>query len=455
MQDALFNSPSIADKAVQGYSGLINDAMSMFDGSSNRRSDIGSHDEMLQFVPMSSETSYAIQDVPEQDDRIHDTERMDDTRDTQISDRMGKPAIESIQQGQKNPLDKRRVEIDSSESDGAKNVKENVLPLENTEHNKNEVIKNDVAIEMVPEKIIENQKDQSLNVIVSLIKRKIDEEDNQPKDVQQNFEENHAKTKFPNRKMSEKKSDNQMSSDSQSNDEIILDDIDELEAPKEDIIEYGTQTQKEESDIKSTHKSISSSKSRHSFNRHSLSNTKYILPKHNRSNKKKNSNKKYGKYNTLPKNFGYKKWGLRLPPKMLPVAKKPRKPRKSEIALTKKASQERYKTFLKRKFKLESGRKDRAKMEPIPEKEVKTMQKNVGNPTSPTNFDAISEGHEIKESDSVKNGNKEALEPLPVPKKLIMSGKNESIMNHSNYNHLVQLLFHLTHHQYQMLGDYS
>ena len=156
-----------------------------------------------------------------------------------------------------------------------------------------------------------------------------------------------------------------------------------------------------------------------------------MVQKHNRSNKKKGSTKKYGKYNSLPKNFGYKKWGLRLPPKMLPVAKKPRKPRKSEIALTKKASQERYKTFLKRKFKLESGRKDRAKIEPIPEKEMNTMQKNVGNPTTNTNSDAISEGHEIKESDSVKNGNNEALEPLPVPKKLITTEKNESIMNHS------------------------
>merc|ERR1739848_952197 len=115
----------------------------MFDGSSNRRSDIGSHDEMLQFVPMSSETSYAVQSMSEQDDRIHNTERMDGTRDTQKADRMGKPAIESMLQGQENTLDKQRIEVDSSVSDSAREVKENIVPLENTEFDKNGINDND------------------------------------------------------------------------------------------------------------------------------------------------------------------------------------------------------------------------------------------------------------------------------------------------------------------------
>ena len=71
------------------------------------------------------------------------------------------------------------------------------------------------------------------------------------------------------------------------------------------------------------------------------------------------SSNKYGKYKKLPKNFGYKKWGLRLPPKMLPVPKMvKRRPRKSDINVRKNASQKRYQAFLKRKFKLGKNMSD-------------------------------------------------------------------------------------------------
>ena len=102
------------------------------------------------------------------------------------------------------------------------------------------------------------------------------------------------------------------------------------------------------------------SKARLTFTHKVPLNPKHFSVKNKGSKEKNHKPTKYGKYSKLPKNFGYKKWGLRLPSKMLPVPKmNKRRPRKSDIDQSKNASQQRYQKFLKRKFKVERGQKDR------------------------------------------------------------------------------------------------
>ena len=72
MQAALFEQPSIAEKAVIGYQGLVEDMKSKtedfsrsiaktLDGTAQERaSTVGSHNEMLQFVPRNSDDNSSI-----------------------------------------------------------------------------------------------------------------------------------------------------------------------------------------------------------------------------------------------------------------------------------------------------------------------------------------------------------------------------------------------------------
>ena len=420
MQDALFNSPSIADKAVQGYSGLLEDVMSTFGGSSNRRSsDIGSHSDMLQFVPMGSEKSYTIERILERDEKI------DKSSDTKEVNRKGKPSILLAVNRQGQSLNKRTIELDSHESDGDE---ETLAPTEKTSSN-NGLGGNKSLGEKKSNDVPEKSGNESLKNIVSSIRKKILKDTNEQLNQKLNFDETSTKENFSNGTKDELKSVNiQPSENKFLSSQISIDRVKGI-LPKHDPQKYKIHSEYTHQRMETGQFDKSIPKSRLAFNYNADSKSKLVTVRNDKSHRRTDGVKKFGKYSKLPKNFGYKKWGLRLPSKMLSVSKvSRRRPRKSEIDLSKKASQERYKIFLKRKFKLEGGGKDRMKIEPNSEQNKKAMQKGLGNPTTNINVDAISKGPKKDDYEFSNSGDSEIIEPLPTPKELVMEEEKEENM---------------------------
>merc|ERR1712150_182638 len=67
--------------------------------------------------------------------------------------------------------------------------------------------------------------------------------------------------------------------------------------------------------------------------------------------------------------------------------------------------------------------------------EKKSMQNVLGHSSTSLKLDAINDGHGEENSESTSNDNVETFEPLPVPKKLVMSGENEPNMPLQSTNH--------------------
>ena len=437
MQDALFNSPSIADKAVQGYSGLLEDVMSTFDGSSNRRSsDIGSHNEMLQFVPMSSESSYTIKRIPDEEKNMHANERMDENSNTQEVNRRGKPTIMSTVKEKEQMIEKRTIQLDPNMSNTVSTrVEESAVPAGYSKLENDNVQKEEFQKKSMTDIPTNKSDDQTLKRIVSLIRERIVEEKNEPPKTQENLAETVIKTIPSNATGRKVKTENSVSRDRVSIQGKSSKNIAKGEPPKHVLQKLDLQNQSKTSGTRANQMNKSLPNNRLSFNHNAHLTSKYLPIKDDDNRKTKNGGKKFGKFSKLPKNFGYKKWGLRLPSKMLPVVRiGKRKPRKSEIDLSKKASQERYKSFLKRKFKLEEGKKDRIKSQPNSKQNLKPMQKIVGNPTTDNNFDAISKGRKGDGSNLSITGDTESFESLPLPKRLVMEEKEESELSFGQSN---------------------
>ena len=176
-------------------------------------------------------------------------------------------------------------------------------------------------------------------------------------------------------------------------------------------------------------------------NRAKVGDLKSLIDKSKIEKVKKQGTNMYGQYNKLPRNFGYKKWGLRLPPKMIPVGRRSnRRPRKSKINKNKNASKLRYQNFLKRKFKIDhespSSEEDSANSR---------MPKLQTSDQSPNNTIHISnnlQNNAINESKKSKKGSQSSIrkeehiqsdELLPDPMRRVMPWETQLNYNVNKY----------------------
>ena len=176
-------------------------------------------------------------------------------------------------------------------------------------------------------------------------------------------------------------------------------------------------------------------------NRAKVGDLKNLIDKSKIKKIRKQGTNMYGEYKKLPRNFGYKKWGLRLPPKMIPVGRRSnRRPRKSEIKKNKNASKLRYQNFLKRKFKIDhespSSEEDSANSR-MPK--LKTSDESPNNTVHISNNlhnNAMNESKKSQkgiQSPIRKEEHIQSDEPLPDPMMRVMPWESQLNYNVNKY----------------------
>ena len=464
VQEALFEKPNLAEKAVKGYQGLFEDMkaktedvsrsiVTSLDGSAHERSsEIGSHSGMLQLIPQSSETSYAVRRMSFDEDLPNLNESENDGENEYDSD-----SERSLSERIENTFhDERVVELNTRVSSNTRTLKNDVNSMETSSNdsrkkklqlpdNKKEVENIEAAFRNAKQpdtRSMSNKKQTAgineSNMGMEYTYPKASSDLSRPEFVE--VEDNVRVKNKDNRKKGFRQGD----ADDKNNVLMMSDSGQNKKPPTQNVVNTKANKMSKQQKMQSQSKNNDPQhlSGRKTFsNRAKVGALKNLIDKSKIKKVRKQGTNMYGQYKKLPKNFGYKKWGLRLPPKMIPVGRRTnRRPRKSEIKQNKNASKLRYQNFLKRKFKIDNE-------SPLSEEDSANsrMQKLKTTDQSPNNTIHISknlQNNAINESKTSKKGIQSSIrkeehiqsdEPLPDPMKLAMPWETQLSYNVNKY----------------------
>ena len=464
VQEALFEKPNLAEKAVKGYQGLLEDMkaktedvsrsiVTSLDGSAHERSsEIGSHSGMLQLIPQSSETSYAVRRMSFDEDLPNLNESENDGENEYDSD-----SERSLSERSKKTFnDKRVVELNTRVSSNTRTLKNDVNSMETSSNdsrkkklqlpdNKKEVENIEAAFRNAKQpdtRSMSNKKQTAgineSNMGMEYTYPKVSSDLSRPEFVE--VEDNVRVKNKDNRKKGFRQGD----ADDKNNVLMMSDSGQNKKPPTQNVVNTKANKMSKQQKMQSQSKNNDPQhlSGRKAFsNKAKVGDLKNLIDKSKIKKVRKQGTNMYGQYKKLPRNFGYKKWGLRLPPKMIPVGRRTnRRPRKSEIKQNKNASKLRYQNFLKRKFKIDNE-------SPLSEEDSANsrMQKLKTSDQSPNNTIHISknlQNNAINESKKIQKGIQSSIrkeehiqsdEPLPDPMKLAMPWETQLSYNVNKY----------------------